>query len=103
MDDTIFMKNNSKLKIYQGIIQYLLESTHYTLKNIAELSNSSIKNIRSIYCDGIMPPNFMSELILVKIYQVVLAINMNKTSCLQCCLRQDNCYKTDFNYNIPME
>ena len=35
------MENNSKLLVYKGIIQYLLESTHYTLKNIADLSRSS--------------------------------------------------------------
>ena len=72
------MHQNTKVQIYQGMIQYLLDSTHYTLKNIADLSNSSIKNIRSIHCDGLIPPVFASELQLLKLYQMVLEININK-------------------------
>ena len=45
------MTKHAKLQIYQGIIQYLLDSTDYDLKNIAVLSNASIKMIRTIY-DG---------------------------------------------------
>lgn len=46
------MENNSKLLIYKGIIQYLLDETGYTLKHIADLSSSHINNLRSIYCEG---------------------------------------------------
>ena len=66
------MQQNPKVQIYQGMIQYLLKSTQYTLKNIADLSNASMKNIRLIHCDGCMPSDFASELQLVKLYQMVL-------------------------------
>jgi len=72
------MENPSKLQIYKGMIQYLLESTNYTLKNIADLSNSSLKSIHSIYCDGLLPSNFASELQLVKLYHMILEININE-------------------------
>lgn len=72
------MEINSKLQIYKGMIQYLLESTNYTLKNIADLSNSSIKNIRTIHCDNLIPPNFASEIQLVKLYQMILEINIDQ-------------------------
>ena len=78
------MQQNTKVQIYQGMIQYLLESTHYTLKNIADLSHSSMKNIRSIHCDGLIPPVFASELQLVKFYQMVLEVNINKNSWSRC-------------------
>lgn len=64
-----------KLKIYQGIIQYIVGSTHYTLKNIADLTNSSITSIRSIYVEGLLPTNFSSETQLLKLYQMILEIN----------------------------
>jgi hypothetical protein len=72
------VESNSKVLIYKGIIQYLLESTRYTLKNIADLSDTSIKNIRSIYCDDQMPSNFSSELHLVKLYQLILELEKRK-------------------------
>lgn len=78
------MQQNPKVQIYQGMIQYLLESTNFTLKNIADLSHSSIKNIRTIHCDGLMPPVFASELQLVKLYQMVLEVNINQNSWLRC-------------------
>jgi hypothetical protein len=70
------MKANPKVQIYKGMIQYLLESTHYTLKSIADLSNSSIKNIRTIYSEERIPLNFSSDLQLVKLYHVILELNL---------------------------
>ena len=78
------MEINSKLQIYKGMIQYLLESTNYTLKNIADLSNSSIKNIRTIHCDNLIPPNFASEIQLVKLYQMILEINIDQRTYHKC-------------------
>ena len=83
------MQQNPKIQIYQGMIQYLLESTNYTLKNIADLSNSSMKNIRSIHCEGLIPPVFASELQLVKLYQMVLEANIKKNSWLKCPPQQE--------------
>lgn len=72
------MENNYKLHIYKGMIQYLLESTNYTMKNIAEFSNASIKNVTSIYYDDLIPPTFVSELQLAKLYLIILEININE-------------------------
>ena len=73
------MKDSSiKLQIYKGIIQYLLESTNYNLKNIAELSNSPIEHLRSIHCQNMVPDDFFSESQLVKLYQIILDIHPKK-------------------------
>lgn len=75
------MEHHSRLIIYKGMIQYILDSTHYTLKHIAQLSHSSLENIRMIYCHDSVPNNFKSEIELMKLYQIVLEINMHKESC----------------------
>lgn len=72
------MSINYKLQIYQGMIQYILDSTHYTLKHIAQLTHSSLDTIRKIYCHDSVPNNFKSEVELMKLYQIVLEINMHK-------------------------
>ncbi len=73
------MTINSKLKIYQGIIQYLLDSTGYDLENIAALTNSSIKNIRSLYRGNEIPTNFSSsEKHLVQLYQIILELHIKQ-------------------------
>ncbi len=92
------MQQNPKVQIYQGMIQYLLESTQYTLKNIADLSNSSMKSIRSIHCDALIPPSFESELELTKLFQMVLAVNINKNHRLRC--RPQMEIKQTLNMNI---
>lgn len=73
----LLMGNDSKLLIYKGIIQYLLNETGYTLKHIADLSSSHVNSLRSIYCDGVLPETFMSEHQLVSLYQFVLDIRIN--------------------------
>lgn len=78
------MAINSKLQIYQGIIQYLLDSTGYDLKDIAALSNATIKSILSIYHGDEIPPNFFSsEKHLVRLYQMVLELSTKKGTTLK--------------------
>jgi hypothetical protein len=72
------LQPNTKVQIYKGIIQYLLESTNYNLKNIAELSNSSLEHLRSIHCQNMLPADFLSESQLVKLYQIILDIHPKK-------------------------
>lgn len=72
MDDS-----SIKLQIYKGIIQYILDSTHYTLKNIADLSGTTLNNIRAIYCNDVEPCCLKSEVQLLKLYQIILEINLN--------------------------
>ena len=54
------------------MIQYLLDSTHYTLKRIAALSNSTISKIQAIYRYDQLPPDFDEERQLVQLYQIIL-------------------------------
>lgn len=75
------MEHHTKLIIYKGMIQYILDSTHYTLKHIAQLSSSSLDNIRAIYCHDLLPISFKSEVQLLKLYQIVLEVNMNQKNC----------------------
>lgn len=72
------MKNNLKIQIYKGIIQYLLDTTHYSLKTIAILSDSSVKNILHIYKHDQIPPNFNSEVELVRLFEIILEFNLGK-------------------------
>lgn len=81
---SLCMITNPKLQIYQGIIQYLLDSTNYDLKNIAALSNMTIKGIRSIYDGKEIPPNFSSsEKHLVQLFQMILELNTRQGSNLR--------------------
>lgn len=72
------MESCSKLPIYRGIIQYLLESTNYTLKNIAEHTSVPIQHLQSIYMGEQMPLYFSSELQLIKLYQIILECQKHK-------------------------
>ena len=72
------MEHHSKLSIYKGMIQYILDSTHYTLKHIAQLSHSSLDNIQMIYCHDSVPKRFQSEIELMKLYQIILEIKTNQ-------------------------
>ncbi|CZP96131.1 TPA: hypothetical protein U2K26_003431 [Legionella pneumophila] len=67
-----------KVTIYKGIIDYLLSSTHFTLKDIANHTGAPISSIRSIYHDQTIPPHFLSEIALTRLYQIILDIQMNK-------------------------
>ena len=72
------MDNHVKLNIYKGIIQYLLTSTNYDLRDIADLSNAPIKNIRSIYYGKKMLLNPISEIRLVKTYHFILELRSHE-------------------------
>ena len=72
------MGTNFKLQIYKGMIQYLLESTNYTLKNIADHTGASIEHLRSIYIGDQIPLYFSSELPLIKLYQIILECQKHK-------------------------
>ncbi|CEG57641.1 TPA: hypothetical protein JA346_07810 [Legionella pneumophila] len=72
------MENNFRLQICKNIINYLLESTNYTLKDIAALLNCSIRQLRSIYFDELMPTNLYCERDLVRLYHLILELNTNK-------------------------
>lgn len=64
-----------KIKIYQGIVQYLLESTNYNLKDIADLTDSSIKTMQCIYLGEQLPTHFISECQLIRLYQTIVRLH----------------------------
>lgn len=72
------MYSCTKLQIYKGMIQYILESTPYTLKRIAALTNSTISNIRSIYNYNQIPSSFPEEIHLIQLYQIILDIEKKR-------------------------
>ncbi len=74
------MNKETKLNIYQGMIQYLLESTNYTLRTIAAMSNTPIKTIKLIYNHNQMPKSFPSEMDFVKLFEIILEINLKSES-----------------------
>lgn len=66
------MYADSKLQIYKGMIQYLMDSSNYTLKRIAVLSNSTVSRIKTIYRYNQLPDEFNEERQLVQLYQIIL-------------------------------
>lgn len=68
------MYQDLKLKVYQGIIQYLLSNTGYSLKRIASFSCCSLKTIRSIYTYSELPSDTSSEINLVRLFQIILEL-----------------------------
>ncbi|MBA2649684.1 MAG: hypothetical protein H0U75_08860 [Legionella sp.] len=74
------MQYCARTQIYKGIIQYLLDTTNYSLRSIAKLSNTSFKNIRTIYFLNELPPHFDSEIELVNLFQIILEMNIKQTT-----------------------
>ncbi|QRN02972.1 hypothetical protein GH742_03320 [Legionella sp. MW5194] len=74
------MNRNSRLKVYQGMIQFLLESTNYTFETIADFTSYSVKEIRSIYLNQKLPEKLLSEKQLIKLYRIILDIHTSKTN-----------------------
>jgi hypothetical protein len=74
------MEKSYKIQIFKSMIQYLLESD-YTLKNIADLTGFSIKNIRAIYFEDCMVvENHLSEIRLVKLFNIFLEMQIKKNA-----------------------
>ena len=74
------MERHLKHGIYKGMIQYILKSTNFTLKDIADLSNTPMSSIRDIYCLDLYPAGFKSEISLLKLYQTILEINKSRSA-----------------------
>ena len=70
------MYNDHKIGIYKGIIQYLLDTTTYTLQQIANLSNSTIQHLHSIYFHTRLPSNSDVDLNLLKLF--IILVDMEK-------------------------
>ncbi|RAP36818.1 hypothetical protein B1207_07715 [Legionella quinlivanii] len=66
-----------KIRIYKGIIEYLLKTTNYSLKNIADLIDTSMRSINLAYSEQAFSIKYSSELKLLKLYQAVLQFNVH--------------------------
>lgn len=70
------MFNDQKVIIYKGIIQYLLDSTNYSLQRIANLSNSQIAHLQMIYQHNRLPKESNVELNLLKLLTIVIDMEL---------------------------
>jgi hypothetical protein len=74
MERSIAVEVNEKLQLYKEMILYLLKSTRYSLRNIADLSDCSLMHLQSIYLEGRIPENFGAGRNLMRLYQFVLEL-----------------------------
>jgi hypothetical protein len=70
------MFHDQKINIYKGIIQYLLNSTNYSLQRIANLSNSSVAHLQLIYQYNQLPKESKVELNLLKLFSIVIDMEL---------------------------
>ncbi|EEZ95977.1 TPA: hypothetical protein VAI00_001340 [Legionella pneumophila] len=66
------MFHEQKIIIYKGMIQYLLDTTNYSLQRIANLSNSPIAHLQLIYHHNRLPKESKVEMNLLKLYLTVI-------------------------------
>ncbi|MDI1353151.1 MAG: hypothetical protein PSV35_10370 [bacterium] len=70
------MFHDQKINIYKGIIQYLLNSTNYSLQRIANLSNSSIAHLQLIHQYNQLPKESKVELNLLNLFSIVIDMEL---------------------------
>lgn len=66
------MFHDQKIIIYKGIIQYLLDTTNYSLQRIANLSNSQLAHLQLIYNHDRLLKESKVELNLLKLFITVI-------------------------------
>ena len=74
------MKNSCTVRVYQALIQYILETTDYSLNDIADHLECSPKSLKKIYLYEEMPSDIFPELKLVDLYRFIFEINNSKGS-----------------------
>lgn len=70
------MFHDQKIAIYKGIIQYLLDSTDYSLQRIANLSNASVAHLQLINQYGRLPKESKVEINLLKLFSTVIDMEL---------------------------
>lgn len=70
------MFHDQKIVIYKEMIQYLLDSTNYSLDRIANLSNSPIAHLQLIYRYNKLPKESKVELNLLKLFITVIDMEL---------------------------
>lgn len=74
------MFHDQKIVIYKGIIQYLLDSTSYSLQRIANLSNSSVAHLQLIHHYNRLPRESKIELNLLKLFITIIDMELKGES-----------------------
>ena len=87
LEKHIIKKAALKLPIYKGIISYLLDSTNYSLRDIALLSNIPLKMIREIYSHNQNSLTLKEELELLRLYQILLEVHAEQELLAQIAFR----------------
>ncbi|KTC66343.1 Uncharacterised protein (plasmid) [Legionella adelaidensis] len=70
------MFHEKKVIIYKEIIQYLLDSTKYSLQRIANLSNSPVAYLQMIHQFNRLPRESKVELNLLKLFLTVIDMEL---------------------------
>ena len=70
------MFHEQKIIIYKGMIQYLLDTTNYSLQRIANLSNSPVAHLQLIYHHNRLPKESKVEMNLLKLYLMVIDMEL---------------------------
>ncbi|RUQ92902.1 hypothetical protein [Legionella septentrionalis] len=70
------MFHEKKIIIYKEIIQYLLDSTEYSLQRIANLSNSPVSHLQMIFQYNRLPKESKVELNLLKLFLIVIDMEL---------------------------
>ena len=72
------MNSDLKIVIFQNMIQYLLETTDYSLERIANLSNVSLKNLRDLQegADGVINVR-RAEINVLKLFTLIIDMEQN--------------------------
>ncbi|HBD7396269.1 hypothetical protein [Legionella longbeachae] len=68
------MFHDQKLTIYKEIVQYLLDSTNFSLQRIANLANLSVAHLQLIHHFDRLPKESKVELNLLKLFIMVVDI-----------------------------
>lgn len=76
LQEYVEMFHDQKLTIYKEIIQYLLDSTHFSLQRIANLANLSVAHLQLIHHYDRLPKESKVELNLLKLFIMVVDIEL---------------------------
>jgi hypothetical protein len=70
------MFQDQKVMIYKGMIQYLLNTTNYSLQRIANLSSSQLAHLQLIHHHNRIPKETNVELNLLKLFTIVIDMEL---------------------------
>ncbi|HAT3868990.1 hypothetical protein SC371_03460 [Legionella pneumophila serogroup 2] len=87
------MFHDQKLTIYKEIIQYLLDSTNFSLQRIANLANLSVAHLQLIHHFDRLPKESKVELNLLKLFTMVIDVEHKVNGKWVCCLSNKSIWR----------